>query len=406
MIKDYFWLAIKNLRRRGIRSWLTLLGIVIGIAAVVSLISVGDGLKIAVNAQFGVSTTEALTVQAGGLSGYGPPGSGVVNPLTTEDADAIEKLNSVEVAIPRNIETVKIEFNNKELIGYAASIIEGEKRHYIYDIVDIEAEYGRLLKDGDSNKVVLGTGFLNADKNGFNKEVQVGNKIKIQGKDFEVVGILKKKGSFILDNVVLMDDTPLRNLMKTGDTVDIIAVKVKSKDLMDQAKQDIEKLMRQRRHVKEGEEDFEVSTPQAMLATVNSILNGVQAFIVLIAFASIIVGALGIVNTMTTSVLERKKEIGVMKAIGAKNSDVFLQFLIESGLLGLVGGIIGVTVGIVLGAVGMLAISNFIGANPSFKIDFMLVFSALFGGFLIGAIAGIAPAMNAAKQNPVDALRG
>ncbi len=405
MIKDYFWLGIKNLRKRGIRSWLTLLGIIIGIAAVVSLISLGDGLKMAVNSQFGISETEVLTVQAGGLSGYGPPGTGVTKPLTLDDAKAIERLSEVEVAIPRNIETLKLEFNNKAKIGYAASIIEGTKRHYIYTIMDLSAESGRLLKDGDSGKVVLGNGF-SKDTNGFDKAIQVGNKISVQGKDFEVIGILKKKGSFIIDNALLMDDTPLRELTNNPDNVDIIAVKIKDKGLMDLAKTDVEKLLRQRRDVKIGEEDFSVSTPQAMLATVNQILGGIQAFIVLIAFASIIVGAIGIVNTMTTSVLERRKEIGIMKAIGARNSNIFLQFFIESGLMGLIGGVIGVFIGLLIGISGTLVINNFIGATAPIKVNFILIFSTLMGGFAIGSIAGIAPAMQAANQRPVEALRG
>lgn len=404
MIKDYFWLGIKNLKRRGVRSWLTLLGIIIGIAAVVSLISLGDGLKIAVNSQFGISETEVLTIQAGGLSGYGPPGTGVTKPLTEDDAKAIERLSGVEVAIPRNIETLKIEFNKKAKIGYAASIIEGEKRQYIYEIMDLEAESGRLLKDGDSSKIVLGNEF-SKDSNGFSKAIQVGNNIVVQGKEFEVVGILKKKGSFIIDNALLMDSTPLKDLTNSEDRVDIIAVKVKNKDLMERAKTDIERVLRQRRDVKEGEEDFEVSTPEAMLATVNQILNSIQAFIVIIAFASIIVGAIGIVNTMTTSVLERKKEIGIMKAIGAKNSNIFLQFFIESGLMGLIGGIIGVLIGLLIGIAGTLGINNFLGVTTFPKINFVLVFSALIGGFILGSIAGIAPAMQAARQRPVEALR-
>ncbi|MEK6886139.1 MAG: ABC transporter permease [Nanoarchaeota archaeon] len=396
---------MKNLRRRGVRSWLTLLGIIIGIAAVVSLISLGDGLKLAVNSQFGVSETEVLTIQAGGLSGYGPPGTGVVKPLTEDDAKAIEKLSMVEVAIPRNVETLKMEFNNRAKIGYAASIIEGTKREYIYAIMDLEAETGRLLKDGDSSKVVLGNGF-SLDTNGFDKAIEVGNNILVQGKEFQVIGILRKKGSFIIDNALLMDDTPLREITNSGNTVDIIAVKIKDKSLMERARIDIERVLRQRRDVKEGEEDFSVSTPEAMLGTVNQILGGIQAFIVLIAFASIIVGAIGIVNTMTTSVLERRKEIGIMKAIGAKNSDIFLQFFIESGLMGLIGGIVGVFIGLILGLAGTFGINSFLGVTAPIKINFMLVFSALIGGFFIGSIAGIAPAMQAANQRPVEALRG
>ena len=128
--------------------------------------------------------------------------------------------------------------------------------------------------------------------------------------------------------------------------------------------------------------------------------------IILIATMSIIVGVIGIVNTMTTSVLERKKEIGIMKAIGARNSDIFYQFFIEAGLLGFVGGLIGVLIGIFIGYSGTVAINGFLGSEAAPKINIILVLSALFGSFILGSIAGIVPALQAAKQNPVEALRG
>ena len=410
MLKDYFTLSFKNLKHRGIRSWLTLLGIFIGIAAVVSLITLGSGLQAAVGAQFGVSATEVITVQAGGLNSYGPPGSGAVNPLMVWDVEAIEKLSTVDRTIRRNLPSGKLEFNNRAIFGSAVSVPGGEDRQYSYDTMELEAEFGRLLKDGDDSKIMLGYNFY-IDSVGLDKAVKVGDKISIQGgsssaKSYEVVGITKKKGSFIFDNVVYMNDKPLENLMGYGDEVDLIVVQVKDEDLMDKAKEDIEKLLRKRRDVKEGQEDFEVSTPDAALATVNSVLGGVQAFILIIASISIIVGAIGIVNTMTTSVLERRKEIGIMKAIGAKNEHIFMQFLIESGLMGLIGGAVGVIFGMVIGALGTAGISSFIGSDIPLSINWWLLIFSLMGSFVVGALAGIAPAMQAAKQNPVDALRG
>jgi putative ABC transport system permease protein len=405
MKAEYFSIAIRNLRRRGIRSWLTLLGVVIGIIAIVSLISLGDGLKLAVNSQFGVSSTEIITIQAGGMSGYGPPGSGVVNPLTESDAEAIEKLDKVQYTIPRRIETLSTEYNNKLVIGFGTDVPEGEKEKSMYETTDIEAETGRLLQDGDTNKIVIGHDMADKDKNGFEKTIAVGDSITIQEKDYRVVGILKKQGSFIWDKIILMKTPEMKSLLNLGEEVDLIAAKVVSKDLMTQAKEDIEKLLRNRRDVKIGQEDFEVSTPEAALSTVNSILTGVQIFIALIAAISIFVGAIGIVNTMTTSVMERTKEIGIMKAIGAKNSDIFFQFFIEAGMLGMVGGIIGVLVGLGIGFIGIQGINAFIGSQNPFEINWILAIATLLGSFLIGSIAGIAPAMKAASMNPVEALR-
>ncbi len=400
---NYFHSAFKNLRRRGIRSWLTLLGIFIGIVAVISLITLGGGLKVAINAQFGISSTQIITVQAGGLN-YGPPGSTVVTPLTKQDVEAIEKLSTVEFAIPRNIEFLKREYNDKIEFGYAANIIEGLEKE-AYEIMDFEVEKGRLLRSGDLGKIVVGNNLWLADKNGFDKEISIGKSILIEGKKFEVVGVLKKKGSFILDNVILMYEDDLNDLIDYGDEVDIIGVKVKDKSLMDKTKKDIEKLLRDRRNVKEGEEDFEVSTPEAELEQVNSVLNAVQIFVFLIAFISIIVGAIGIVNTMATSVVERKKEIGIMKSLGARNEQIFGLFFVESGLMGFVGGVLGIIVGLTIGYFGTLWINDYVGATTSPEINFYLIFFTLIGSFLIGSIAGIAPAMHASKQNPVEALR-
>ena len=327
MISDYLNLAFRNLRRRGIRSYLTLLGIFIGIAVVISLISLGNGLKVAVNSQFGIANTQVITVQGGGLTGYGPPGTGVINPLTKDDIKAIENVNNVERAVGRNVESLKFEFNKKLQLGYATNIPDDPDRDFVYENIGIEAIDGRLLKDGDSNSVVLGYKYY-TDENIFEKIIKPGNIITLNSKNFEVIGITKKTGSFIFDNVIYMNEKPLEDLVGADNIVDVIAVHVENKEDMEQVKLDIEKLLRKRRDVKLGQEDFDVSTPQQQLATVNQILTGVQIFIVLIAFVSIIVGAVGIVNTMTTSVLERRKEIGIMKAIGARNRDIFYQFFI------------------------------------------------------------------------------
>jgi len=262
-----------------------------------------------------------------------------------------------------------------------------------------------LLNDA-LGRVVIGNNLADGDKNGLDKDISPGDNVLVQDKRFRVVGILKKKGSFMLDNIVLMYQDDLDNLFDYGDDVDIIGVKIKSPEMMDRAKEEIEKLMRKRRDVKAGEEDFEVNTPDAILETVNSVLGGVKAFIVIIALISILVGALGIVNTMTTSVLERRKEIGIMKAIGGTNFQVFMQFFFESGLLGFVGGLVGVILGTLISAGGTIGINNFIGSDLSPVIDPILIGGALIGSFIVGSAAGIVPAMNAAKQNPVEALRG
>jgi putative ABC transport system permease protein len=276
----------------------------------------------------------------------------------------------------------------------------------MYQLMEFEAEEGTLLQGGNRGKIVIGYNLKDGNSNGFGRDIEVGKKVLINGEKFTVVGILERQGSFILDNVILIYDEDLDDLVGYGDNVDIIAALVKDQDLMDRAKVDIEKLLRNRRDVKVGEEDFEVSTPDAALDQVNSVINGIQIFVVLIAFISIIVGGIGIVNTMATAVIERKEEIGIMKAIGARNKHIFMLFFVESGFLGLVGGMIGIIVGLLIGYAGTLGINNFVGAEASPMISIPLIIFSLLGSFFVGAVAGIVPAMNAARQSPVEALRG
>ena len=405
-MKDYFILAFKNLKRRGIRSWLTLLGVLIGIAAVVSLISLGNGLKDAVNSQFSLGTTEVITVRAGGISGFGPPGSGVSVPLTVDDAKALERISSVDLAIPRLIETAAVSFRDRTIFEAILSIPEDKKqRDFFHGSLELKTSSGKLLKEGDGKKVVMGNDLSFGDGNGFDRNVKTGDSLEINERRFKVAGILEKKGSFIIDGAIFMPEDELRELNDIGDRTDFIMVKVKNKDLMDKAKDEIEKVLRERRKVKKGSENFEVSTPESSLESVNQILTGIQVFIVVIASMSIIVGVIGISNTMATSVIERKKEIGVMKSIGARNENVFYQFLIEAGLLGFVGGIIGVSLGVGMGYAGTTAMNGFLGISTAPNFDLTLMFFSLLGSFVIGAVSGIIPAMKAARQNPVDSLR-
>jgi putative ABC transport system permease protein len=404
MISDSFFLAVKNLRHRGVRSWLTLLGIFIGVTAVVALISLGNGLQLAVSSQFGVSQTELITIQASGVEGFGPPGSGAIEPLDKDDFEAVKRVSSVKRVAYRNIASGKLEYNNKIIFGYFASIPPGEERKFIYEQLDSEAVAGRLLKDSDSKKVFLGYNFY-LPGNEFGKQIIPGSRVLIQDVEFQVVGILDKKGSFIFDNAIYMNERDMEDLFSLEDEVDAILAQPISKDYMDIAVKDIEKALRKTRGVKEGEENFIVSTPEAALSSVNDILGGVQVFIVIVASISIFIGALGIVNTMTTSVWERKKEIGIMKAVGATNKHIFLQFFIEASLLGLLGGLAGVLFGSLIGFVGTIGINSFIGAELHPSIDFSLIFLTLLGCLIVGGLAGITPALNAAKQNPVEAIR-
>ena len=269
MIKDYFIYSVRNLRNRGLRSWLTMLGIFIGIAAVVSLIGLGEGLRIAIMSQFGFLGPDILSVQASGLAFAGPPGTGVVNPLNDDLAGKIEKLNGIETSFNRYLESVQVEFNDKQVLAIAASVPQGEKRKIFEDMVNLKVKEGRILKDGDSKKVLLGNNYRKDDM--FGKGVKAGDKILIKGISFEVAGILEKKGSFIFDDNILMNEQAIIDVLGAKkEEVDIVAVKVLDLDRINEIKQNIEKLLRKERNVKKGEENFQVQSPQQIVAALNS----------------------------------------------------------------------------------------------------------------------------------------
>jgi putative ABC transport system permease protein len=404
MLTDFFLYSLRNLGKRKLRTALTLLGIIVGIASVITLTTLGEGLRLAITSQFSSVSTDIITIQASGVQGYGPPGTGVASPLKKDYAPDISKLPGVELAVGRMISTFKAEFNDIQDFVFAGSMPDGDGRKLVQTQLALKIEEGRALRDGDSGKVVLGHNYASND-NYFKRAVHAGDRILINSKSFEVVGIMKKAGSFIVDSVVLMNEEDQRDLSGNKENVNLIVVKVKDLRDMDAARDNINRYLRKERDVKVGEEDFSVETPQQALESVNSILGGIQAFIVIIASISMIVGAVGIINTMFTAVLERRKEIGVMKAIGARNSDIFSLFLIESGLIGLVGGFIGVTSGKAIGILGILSLNNFLGVTAGIKWDFSLMLITLVGSFILGAVAGIVPAMQAAKMAPVNALR-
>jgi len=381
-----------------------MLGIFIGIAAVVALIGLGEGLRDAINSQFGFLGGDIISVTASG--GFGPPGTGVVDPLTDKELDEIKRIPGIKNAAGRILESGKLAFNDKVAFGFAASMPDGEDREMMEHVFNLEAEKGRPLQDGDSGVVFLGYAFME-DDNPFGKPILPGAKVEVLDEEFKVVGIMEKKGNFQLDGMVLMNEDDLRALVdRADDEYDIIAARFDDNADVARIKLDIEKKLRKIRDVDEGEEDFSVQTPEAVLETVNSTILAVQIFVYIIAGISLLVGGIGIMNTMYTAVVERTKEIGIMKSIGARNSAIFTLFFIESGFLGTVGGIIGAILGF-LGAKGVAFIGKLVLGSDliAAKIGFGLIFGALLFSFVIGSFFGTLPAIGASKLNPVDALR-
>lgn len=401
-MQEYFQLAIKNLRERGLRSWLTMLGIFISVATIFMLISLSLGLQGAVEEQFETLGTDKFFVQA--ATGFlGPPGSvgGVI--LTEEDVEVISKVHGVKDYSFFTAGNARVEFggDTRHLIVWG---VPPEHMDVYNEVGSFEIAEGRNLEKGYKNSVILGN--LHKTGNVLGKPVSAGNKITINSEDFKVRGIMELIGNPDDDRAIIMDMESFRELFEIPERVDFIMVQTNEGGDINEVAERVEKKLRKTRGVTEKNQDFGILTPEELLESFGNILNIITSFLAGVAAISLLVGAIGIANTMYTSVLERTREIGVMKAVGARNSDVAWIFLIESGLLGLVGATIGVLLGYGIGkTIEYIAIHQLNTTLLQIATPVWLIAGCLGFGFLIGAVSGTLPAIQASKTNVVDALR-
>jgi putative ABC transport system permease protein len=323
--------------------------------------------------------------------------------LSDEDLSAVRGISGVKSASAMVFKLARITFKSENKYTFAMGMddpdIDFEK---MIESFGVEMDLGRGA-EGD-REAVLGKNFISGDF--FDAPVEVGDKIEIEGKKFRVVGSVSEIGNPQDDaNVYITFDAALDIFDLSRDELDLIYVTVRESEEPAKVGERIKKKLRKLHDVDEGDEDFTVSTTDDYMETFSIVLTVVQIVLIGIAAISLLVGGVNIANTMYTSVLERTNEVGIMKAIGARNSDVFLLFLIESGILGVVGGIAGIAVGI-----GLSKLVAFVAASAGWTFiqtlfPWYLTIGALLFSFAVGAISGTLPAYQASKLKPVDALR-
>ncbi|MEM4347242.1 MAG: ABC transporter permease [Candidatus Altiarchaeota archaeon] len=407
MIADYVKFAIDSIKHRKLRTWLTMLGIFIGIFAVVALISLGQGLQAYIDDQFRQVGGNRIIISPGSNFGAATAMFGAselfTSKLTKKDLDAVKKVKGVENAIGILAGRADVEFKEKRVMPLVFSVpTDAEDIKFVKEINFFDIEKGRFLQSSDLYKVVVG---YETGKHYFNKELKIGEKIKIQDKEFEIIGITKKTGNPLHERRIIIPIDIARELFNKSEEFSSINVKVEDGFIPKEVADDIKKELRKERNVKKGEEDFLVETAESIVSSFKNVLAIVQILLVGIATISLIVGGVGIMNTMYTSVLERTKQIGIMKSVGARNSDIMLIFLIESGILGMIGGAIGCMIGMIFS----YSVEHILKANNiefvKIYFSFELIFGALLFSFMVGCISGLMPARKAAMMNPVDALR-
>jgi len=402
-LREYFKIAVKSLVTRKVRSWLTIIGIVIGVFLVVSLLSLSEGLKNAVMQQLGKMGKDLITVVPGDASNIMTSMQGGAK-LTNEDLKLMEKTKGVGVVIPMNYSAVTARYKDEK----KTVLIYGNDWKESLDI--FKNDMGWSLSSGKwpisgKNEVLLGSIAATEIFPG----IKINDYLVINGKKYTVVGILNSVGAKDDDSMVSVDLEIFRSL--TGDRTGAKAafLKIKTGYSPDEVVEYLKKSLEENRKRKIGQEadasSFTILTSEKLSDIVGNVMGMIQAVIIGFASIAIIVGGVGIMNTMYTSVRERTKEIGIMKAIGAKNRTITTIFLIESGIFGMLGGIGGTFLGMVFAK----GIEIYFQIHPLFylKADVgpvLILFSIGFS-FIIGCVSGYFPARSASKLKPVDALR-
>ncbi len=390
-----------------LRSALTMLGIVIGVASVVSLLSVGQGAQAAVTEQIEGTGLNLLTISPGANRGPGGGGGGNTNTVTYRDAEAIAReIDGITAVLPQYSSSLQVRSDQE---SYLASVL-GASSEYA-EVRNIDIEIGRYFtqneyRDG-ARVAVLGQ---QAAKDLFGGLNPIGRDIRISGKRFEVIGVLAQQDGGFGNDPNLQIHVPLttgyRNLFdaravaSSDNTVSSIVVAVEDLDNVDAVTEDIESLLRRRHRLKDDEDnDFSVTDQQSLLDIASSITGILTVLLGAIASISLLVGGIGIMNITLVSVTERTKEIGLRKAIGARRSHILQQFLIETIVLSLLGGIIGVSLGVLIAT--LVNSSGTLNTTVTWDtIALGLGFSAVVGVFF-----GVYPANQAASLEPIEALR-
>jgi len=398
-------IALRALMVNKMRSALTMLGIIIGVGAVITMIAVGSGAKKRIAEQIASMGSNLLIVMSGSATSGGLRfGAGTVPTLTADDAKAIQtEIPEVKYVAPSLSGVAQVIFGNQNW----STIINGTTPE-VLDIRDWPLSSGRPFTqqdiDGATKVCLLGRTVV---ENLFGGIDPIGQFVRIKRVPFTVIGILAPKGQSTWgqdqDDIVFVPLTTAQKRlfgMQFPGMVRVITVQAKEPDSMKVTEEKITELLRQRHRIQPGQEnDFSVRNLTEIMSSAEQSANVMSLLLGAVASISLIVGGIGIMNIMLVSVTERTREIGIRIAVGAKGRDILLQFLIESLVLSLIGGILGIGIGIA----GTLILSSFTQWPTLFSIEAILL-AFLFSGS-VGVFFGFYPARKASLLNPIEALR-
>lgn len=402
LFSESFQMALTSLYANKMRSLLTMLGIIIGVSAVIALVSVGMGVRSNVTSSIASLGSNMLIVSPGASDRGGVRGAaGSKKTLKYDDAVAIrEKIKNIDYVSPTVSSSYQVVYGNNNW----NTSVQGVTPEFM-SIRSLSISNGAFIAANDMNKrsrvAVIGT---TVAENLFDKENPVGKNIRINNQPYKIIGLLESKGQSSMgqdqDDMVYVPITTAQERMLGITYVQSINIQVSDQSKMDQVQAEVETLLRTRHHlVGTKENDFRIRNLTSLMETVNQSTSMLTLLLGAIAGISLIVGGIGIMNIMMVSVTERTREIGIRKALGATFMNIMTQFLIESMVIGVIGGLIGIVIGCGLSKLIAL-VGDFQTVITLTPIVISFVFSVGIGLFF-----GIYPARKAAKLDPIEALR-
>lgn len=394
--------ALISIHAYKLRSFLTILGIIIGVGAVVVMVSVGQGVQSKVNSQFSGLGANIINIRPGFAKIRGIQ-SGNVQSLTIDDAVAIGKLSVIEISSYYKNGSAQAVYNKNN----TNATIYGIPSNY-FAVQNLELINGEVFKDREDRLggalAIIGS---NIKDELFLEEKEVlGRIIRINNSPFKVVGILKAKGSGFgpksVDDQIFIPIKEFERKIsgsKFQKSVDGISLKVKDEKYLTYAQEKVTQILQTRHKSKDGDDDFRIMNLTELKDTVENTTKMFTILLASIASISLIVGSIGIMNMMLVSVTERTREIGLRKAIGAKEKTIMLQFLFEALLISFIGSMIGLITGIIISQIIQIFL------EMRLPISIFSVFLSIIVSIFVGVCSGLFPAIKAAKLNPIDALR-
>lgn len=399
MFIDFTILIFKSLRHRPIRSWLTILGVVIGVMLVVLIFSLSNGIKNAIARTLQTFGNDLVIIFPGKETDI-VTGLIAGQRFRADDINALARIPGVDLVLPIDLKAVSVEYRGDKQTALVHSGPLSAMEVIFKESRGVKFDEGGWPETEDSNKAVFG---YSAAHDLFKNKVRVGDEVVIQSKRLKVSGIFSRLGSREDDASLYMSWSVLRSITGAAPGVVSAIIKVNPKADMELVADQI-KLNLGRQDVISN---FSVLTPDKAGRIIDDVLSIVEIALLIIALISVVVGAVGIMNTMYTAVLERIKQIGILKSVGASREHIMALFLIESGLIGFIGGFFGIILGFIAAYLISIVAGNF-GLYSLFSfgsIDYLGFFIILILTFVIGIISGTLPARSAAAMEPAEALR-